>query len=103
LNVDTAWDKKSLKTKFSTDWMYENFPKSTQDRQDEYDLLVKSKLDWTLVRLPMIVLTNNRKETKTSLEDCLGENISATDLANFLICQIDGKSFIKKAPFLANV
>jgi len=102
LNVDTPFDKKSPKTKFATDWMYTNYPKSTLDRQREYDLLVESELDWTLVRLPMIELTSEQKETSTSLEDCLGDNISATDLANFLIEQIDDKSFVGKAPFLFN-
>lgn len=102
LNVDTPIDKKSAKTKFATDWMYTNFPKSTQDRQDEYDLLVESNLDWTLVRLPMIELTDERKVIKTSLEDCLGDNISATDLAHFLINQIGDDSFIQKALFISN-
>jgi len=102
LNVDTPFDKKSPKTKFATDWMYTNYPQSTKDRQDEYDLLVESNLDWTLVRLPMIELSDERKETKTSLEDCSGDNISATDLANFLIEQIDDKSFAAKAPFFFN-
>lgn len=103
LNVATPFDKKSPKTKFATDWMYKNYPKSTKDRQDEYDLLVESELDWTLVRLPMIELTDERKETKTSLEDCSGDNISATDLAHFLIEQINDVTFIKEAPFIANI
>lgn len=103
LNVDTPLDIKSQKTKFATDWMYDNYPKSTKDRQDEYDLLVESKLDWTLVRLPMIELTDERKETKASLEDCVGDNISATDLAHFLIKQISDTSFIKEAPFIMNI
>ena len=103
LNVDTPFDKKSPKTKFATDWMYENYSKSTQDRQDEYDLLVASELDWTLVRLPMIEPIDERKGTKTSLEDCLGDNISASDLAHFLIEQISDTSFIKEAPFIANI
>jgi len=103
LNVNTPLDQKNPKTKFATDWMYENYPKSTQDRQDEYDLLVASELDWTLVRLPMIALIDERKKTKTSLVDCLGDTISATDLAHFLIEQISDTSFIKEAPFIANI
>jgi len=103
LNVDTPLDKKSPKTKFATDWMYTNFPKSTKDRQDEYDLLVESQLDWTLVRLPLIIMTDERLETKISLEDSVGDKISATDLADFLINQIGDTSFIRKAPFIANI
>ncbi|WP_273566978.1 NAD(P)-dependent oxidoreductase [Maribacter halichondriae] len=103
LNVDTPFDKKSPKTKFATDWMYQNYPKTTTDRQDEYNLLLESKLDWTLVRLPLIELTDERREVKPDLEDCLGDKISATDLAHFLIGQFDDKTYIKKAPFLTNV
>ncbi len=103
LNVDTPIDKKGPKTKMGTEWMYSNYPKSTQDRQHEYDLLCESNLDWILVRLPLIELTEERRKTKTSLEDCPGDNISATDLAHFLIEQLDNKEFVGKAPFLANV
>jgi len=103
LNVDTSLDKKSPKTKFATDWMYTNFPKSTKDRQDEYDILVQSNSEWTLVRLPLIIMTDERLETKTSLEDCLGDKISATNLADFLIEQMSSTSFNKKAPFLFNL
>ena len=103
LNVNTSFDKKGVITQAGTDWMHVNFPKSTADRQHEYDLLLESTVDWTLIRLPLIELTDERRETKTSLEDCLGENISATDLANFIVEQIDDCTFIQKAPFLANI
>ena len=103
LNVDSPFDKKGNKTKSATDWMYANFPKSTADRQLEYQILNASSIDWTLVRLPLIEQTDTTGETKTSLEDCPGDKISATDLANFLIRQLAEKSFIKKAPFIANV
>ncbi len=103
LNVNTPFDKKSQKTKYATDWMYTNFPKSTKDRQDEYDLLVKSNLDWTLVRLPLIELTDERRQIEASIDDCRGDGIGATDLANFLISQINDKSYIQKAPFLFNI
>jgi len=103
LHVDTSYDKKSEKTKMATEWMYANYHESTQNRQQEYDMLLESKLDWTLVRLPLIELTDERREVKPDLEDCLGDKISATDLADFLIGQLDDKTYIKKAPFLANV
>ena len=102
LNVDTPFDKKGPATQAATEWMYTNFPESTKDRQYEYELLVESHSDWTLVRLPLIIMTDERLETKTSLEDCLGDKISATDLADFLIEQIEDKSFVGKAPFLFN-
>ena len=103
LNVDTPFDKKSSKTSFGTDWMKKTFPISTADKQLEYDILVNSNIDWTLVRLPLIEQTDERNQVNVDLEDCPGDKISATDLALFLIEQLSSKAFIKKSPFLSNI
>jgi len=103
LNVDTPFDKKSSKTSFGTDWMKKTFPISTADKQLEYDILVNSNIDWTLVRLPLIEQTDERNQVSVDLEDCTGDKISATDLAFFLIEQLSSKAFIKKSPFLSNI
>jgi len=103
LNVDTPYDQKSLRVKQATDWMYNNYPKTTKDRQVEYEILTKTNLDWTLVRLPLIIQTTESFEIETSLEDCKGESISATNLAEFLISQIDDTSYNKQSPFLYNL
>ncbi|QNF33094.1 NAD(P)H-binding protein [Adhaeribacter swui] len=103
LQVDAPWDKKGLQTKAATDWMYANFPRSTADRQREYQLLSASPIDWTLVRLPLIAQTNGRHKVKTSLEDCPGDQISAADLASFLVEQLTDNTYIKKSPFIANI
>jgi hypothetical protein len=103
LNVDTALDKKSPKTAFGTEWMKNNYPHTTADKQRELELLSESDMDWTLVRLPLIELTEKKSEWKASLEDCPGEKISATDLADFLIGQLFEETYIRKAPFIANV
>lgn len=103
LSVNTSLDHKNEKIKMATDWMYQNFAETTADKQREYEILTESNLDWTLVRLPLINLTDESFKTETSLQDCKGENISATDLGKFLVSQIDDETFIKKSPFLYNV
>ncbi|GAA5088408.1 SDR family oxidoreductase [Chryseobacterium ginsengisoli] len=103
LNVNTPFDNKNEKVKMATDWMYQNYPKTTADKQKEYELLTESNLDWTLVRLPLIIQTSESFKTETSLEDCKGENISTTDLGEFLVSQIDDQAFIKQSPFLYNI
>lgn len=103
LSVNTSLDHKNEKIKMATDWMYQNYPETTTDKQREYEILAESNLDWTLVRLPLINLTDESFKTETSLQDCKGENISATDLGKFLVSQIDDETFIKKSPFLYNV
>ena len=102
LNVDTPSDKKGPITKYATEWMYKNYPKSTDDKQLEYRLLLKSNLDWTLVRLPLIEETDATNEIKVSISDCPGERISAKALAVFLADQLNSTTYIKQSPFIAN-
>jgi putative NADH-flavin reductase len=103
LNVDTPTDKKGPGTSAATEWMKANYPATTSDKQVEYSLLAESDVDWTLVRLPMIELTQNSGKIAVSLEDCPGEKISSTDLADFLVAQLVEKEFRRKSPFIAHV
>ena len=102
LHVDTPLDSKGPKTKMATDWMRSNYPKITLDKQVEFDILSKSDINWTLVRLPMIEQTDERRKVIVSLEDCPGDNISATDLAFFFIDQLSSDTYVRKSPFIAN-
>lgn len=103
LNVDTPFDNKSQKTALGTDWMKKTFPVSTANKQSEYEILVASNVDWTVVRLPLIEQTDETSQISVSLQDCPGDKISATDLANFLIQQLSNEKYVKKSPFIANV
>ena len=103
LNVDAPGDQKSEQVRFSTDWMYHNYPETTKDRQVEYELLRNSPVDWTMVRLPMIIQTEERFPVTVSLTDCPGERISAADLACFLVDQLSNDEYIRKSPFIANI
>lgn len=102
LSVNTPSDQKNEKVKMATDWMYQNYPETTADKQKEYELLLESNLDWTLVRLPLINLTDENFATEANLTDCKGESISAADLAGFLVSQIENSDYIRKSPFLCN-
>ena len=103
LNVDTPIDAKSATTLFGTNWMKQNYPETTADRQLEYELLVASNIDWTMVRLPLIGQTDDTGEIVVSLQDCPSGNISATDLALFMIAQLSSDEYVKQAPFIGNV
>ncbi|MDW3195297.1 MAG: NAD(P)H-binding protein [Cytophagales bacterium] len=103
INVDTPVDEKDPKTKFATDWMHENFPETTQDKQVEHDFLATSTVAWTMVRLPMIIQTEESFEIQTDLKNCAGDKISAFDLANFLIDQLEDQTYVGKSPFLSNL
>lgn len=103
LNVDTPLDKKSQKTQMGTDWMKMTFPETTTDKQKEFEILEASQVNWTLARLPLIELTDERNEVAVCLTDCLGDKISATDLALFLIDQLTSEKYSRKSPFISNL
>jgi len=102
INVDTPVDQKDAKTQFATKWMYENYPVSTANRQREYDMLAQSSIDWTLVRLPMIIQTAGTTGIGQSLINCKGEQINAANLAQFIIKELAECAFAKRAPFIWN-
>jgi putative NADH-flavin reductase len=102
LTLDTARDRKSFRTKLLSGIMKLFFPAICADKQKEYTLLSESNLEWTMVRLPLIERTQNTGEMKISLYNCPGKKISSTDLADFLVSQLDDKTFIREAPFVAN-
>jgi putative NADH-flavin reductase len=101
LNVDAPTDVKSPKTRFATDWMHQNYPKTTADKQLEFELLSESGLDWTLVRLPMIRVADELLPLKISLEDCPGDEVTTASLAVFLVDELSETAFIGQAPFVA--
>jgi putative NADH-flavin reductase len=102
LTLDIPDDKKSFRTKLQSKIMKICFPAIIADKQKEYEIISGTNLDWTVIRLPFIDLTELTGEVKMSLTDCPGKKISSTDLANFLIDQLTDSRFIRKAPFIAN-
>ncbi|QNR85869.1 NAD(P)H-binding protein [Pedobacter riviphilus] len=102
INVDTPFDDKNAKTRFATQWMYENYPVSTANRQKEYDILAESDLDWTLLRLPLIIQTDEKTDIGTSLINCIGDQINAANIGQFIIDHLEGGKFVKQAPFIWN-
>jgi len=103
LTLDTPSDKKSFGTKLRSKLMRMSFPSICNDKQKEYKLLTESNLDWTIIRLPFIVQTDERYNIKRKLTDCRGDKISTTDLAYFVIDLLQTDKYIKEAPFVANI
>ena len=103
LSIDIPTDRKGLKTAQASAYMRKYFPAIIADKQKEYEVLLASPVNWTLVRVPLIEQTDQRGNVKVNLEDCPGEKISATDLANFLIDQLSDQQWIRMAPFVASL
>jgi len=103
LNIDVPGDNKSAANIAKSDWMRNNFPDVVADKQKAYDIVAGSDIDWTMVRLPFIIQTDERGKLVISLEDCPGENINTSDLAEFLVGQIGDMQYVRKSPFVASV
>jgi putative NADH-flavin reductase len=102
LAIDTPEDKKGILTKTVVGLIKLFFREAMNDRQSAYRLLVASDLHWTIVRSSMIELTDSRRGIITSLEDSPGRKVSSTDLALFLIDQLNDDLFVRKCPFVAS-
>lgn len=102
LSVDAAGDKKSAAAQQGTEWMKANYPETTFDKQKEYELLLESGSDWTMIRLPLIDQTSDLVPVNVSLDDCPGSRISAASLAEFVVETLSAGRFIQQAPFIAN-
>jgi hypothetical protein len=102
MGVNVSGDKKSFGDKLKSKLMKMMFPAIMSDKQKEYEILSKSSLDWTLVRLPLIVEKPSTDSIKIHLEQPQGKEISSEDLAEFLINQITDTENIRKTPFIAN-
>lgn len=103
LNIDTPFDKKSLKTMMATDWMKANFPIIQEDRQKAYDFLTASNVNWTQIRVPFIEFMDESTEISVNLEDCLGDKISANDIVNFMITEMLESKYSRKSPFISAI
>ncbi|MBJ2123758.1 NAD(P)-dependent oxidoreductase [Flavobacterium sp. IB48] len=103
LNIDTPFDKKSPKTIMATDWMKTNFPEIQKDRQLTYDLLTNSKVNWTQVRVPLIVFSDDSDKISVNLEDCLGDRITALDISKFLVKEMVESKYSHQSPFISAI
>jgi putative NADH-flavin reductase len=102
LNVDVPGDNKNERVKMATEWMRSHYPETTADRQLEYAELAGSGIDWTLVRVPLIELTDLTVNIRVCLDDCPGDGISATSLAEFLVTLVTDGTYGRKALFISN-
>jgi putative NADH-flavin reductase len=103
LSIDIPGDRKSFRTKLLSRMMKWFFSSVIADKKKEFSVLAASSLQWTLVRLPVIELTDNTGPIAVDLYDCPGKKIRATDLAAFLIQQLSDNHFAQKAPFIASI
>ena len=79
------------------------YPEMMKDKKKEAEMLSCYKaIDWTLLRLPFVVEREKATGVKVNLEEMPGFTIGNKDIAQFMVSQMKGKSYIHKTPFIAN-
>jgi len=99
--VNAPGDKKDIFNKFIAIMMRCFFSKMMIDKQNELEILMKSDLDWTLVRLPLVKEGSPIGRTKESLKCVPGTKIDNMDIADFIINQITKEDYIQRCPFIS--
>jgi len=102
ITPDVPGDRKSEKAQQGSAWMRQTYPEVAADKQKAYELLSGSSTNWTMVRVPWIEQTDEKRGLLTDLQDCLGQSISTADLADFFVSQIGDDTYFRKAPFVAS-
>jgi len=76
--------------------------KMMQDKYKELQIIQSSKVDWTIVRLPFVIEGNGIGRINESLVDMPGIKIQNSDIAPFVIKQINSDRYVGKCPFISN-
>ncbi|AKG36742.1 NAD(P)-dependent oxidoreductase [Paenibacillus durus] len=100
LNVDG--DRKSLVNRVASKSFEILFRKMIMDKKKELTLLMRSDIEWTLVRLPFVVEGSETGIIKENLTDVPGRTMTNEDIARFLINQIDDTKYVRKTPCISN-
>ncbi len=101
-SVDAPGDHKDFRSKLISMLIRRVVHDMWVDWQKELDLLSRSNVEWTLVRLPIVVEEPSLGAIRVDLASPPGKKISGYDLANFVVAQIKDKTYVGKAPFIAN-
>ncbi|HEX3006093.1 MAG TPA: NAD(P)H-binding protein [Bacteroidales bacterium] len=101
LGMETPKDKKKLHIILLAKLMRVLFPAVINDKKKEYKIISNSNLDWTIIRIPKVLLKDSSKGFRVNEYDCPSMSIFRNDLVNFIIEQIYDIKFYRKAPFVA--
>jgi hypothetical protein len=101
-SIDAPWDHKDLRTRLISRLVRWVIPEIWADWQKELETLLRSDVEWTLVRIPILADDPPVGQVRVDLESLPGKKISGYDVANFVVAQITEPTYVRKAPFIGN-
>jgi putative NADH-flavin reductase len=78
------------------------FRHGVEEKQKEFELVSKSGLEWTILRLPVTTDRALTKKYRTDLRTPPSSTISRADAAYALVSQLRDRRFVKAAPFIGD-
>ncbi|MCW9129533.1 SDR family oxidoreductase [Bacillus paramycoides] len=101
-SLNVKGDKKRIVNKIGANLFQLFLPKMMQDKYKELQIIQRSDVDWTIVRLPFVIEGNGIGNIKESLVDMPGIKIKNGDIAPFVIKQINSETYVGKCPLISN-
>jgi putative NADH-flavin reductase len=100
--VDVPGDEKGTGYKLASWFKRLTSRYVAEQKQKEFELVSRSGLDWTILRVPFITEGPLTKKYSASLLKPPSSRISRADVAYAMVSQIGDREFVRKAPFVAN-
>ncbi|KEK22445.1 SDR family oxidoreductase [Bacillus gaemokensis] len=101
-SMDVQGDKKSFFNKLGAKLFRLFLSDMMKDKYKELQMIQKSNVEWTIVRLPFVVEGKGIGKIKESIVDLPGMKIKNGDIAPFIIKQINDDTYKQKCPFISN-
>ncbi|KAB2441446.1 SDR family oxidoreductase [Bacillus luti] len=101
-SLNVTGDQKGMVNKIGATLFKLFLPKMMQDKYEELQIIQSSEVDWTIVRLPFVMEGKGIGKIKESLVDMPGIKIQNSDIAPFVIKQINSGRYVGKCPFISN-
>ncbi|MGN4896106.1 SDR family oxidoreductase [Bacillus cereus group sp. MYBK14-3] len=101
-SLDVTGDQKGIINKIGATLFKAFLSKMMQDKYKELQTIQGSDVDWTIVRLPFVMEGKSIGNIKESLVDMPGIKIQNSDIAPFVIKQINSERYVGNCPFISN-
>ena len=101
-SLNVTGEQKGMVNKIGATLFKLFLPKMMQDKYKELQTIQGSDVDWTIVRLPFVMEGKGIGKIKESLVDMPGMKIQNSDIAPFVITEINSKRYVGKCPFISN-
>ncbi len=104
ISVYDPKDKFHLKRKLLIAFVKTILPKNVKEVRRAAEIIRASKLDWTLVRIPVLNNKSGSNHVNSGYygRGVVGTNLARADLATFMYAQLSDSTYIQQAPAISS-